>query len=330
MGLFITPRLIWSYAKENLAIQAGRSIMSMLKMQHSVGYFEFSELFKLFDTMIKPILLYGSEIWGFEVSDTIENVQNTFCKRFLKLPRNTFHEVARGECGRYPLYVDYYCRCIRYWIKLIRMSSTRYPKKCYKMLRNLDETGRITWASKVRELLFRNGFGYVWVVEDVGDLNLFMKAFKQRLIDCCKQDWCAVIMESGKTRHYRYIMPVLKVANYINFNIPLKYRIALSKLRCSVHKLNVETGRHSDIAYEQRLCILCNMREIEDELHFVMKCPVYDQIRRDWLPNIDFDIATADTFYSLFNSSEQQVLSLAKYVYNAFIMRENILKEMNA
>ena len=69
---------------------------------------------------------------------------------------------------------------------------------------------------------------------------------------------------------------------------------------------------------------------IEDELHFVMKCPVYDQIRRDWLPNIDFDIATADTFYSLFNISEQQVLSLAKYVYNAFIMRENILKEMNA
>ena len=104
------------------------------------------------------------------------------------------------------------------------------------MLRNLDETGRITWASKVRELLFRNGFGYVWVVEDVGDLNLFMKAFKHRLIDCCKQDWCVVIMESGKTRHYRYIMPLLKVANYRNFNIPLKYRIALSKLRCSVHK----------------------------------------------------------------------------------------------
>ena len=87
----------------------------------------------------------------------------------------------------------------------------------------------------------------------------------------------------------------------------------------------METGRHSNIAYEQRLCILCNMREIEDELYFVMKCPVYDQIRRDCLPNIDFDIATADTFYSLFNSSEQQVLSLAKYVYNAFIMRENIL-----
>ena len=183
MGLFITPKLIWSYAKHNLAVQARKSIISMLKLQSSVGYFGYPELFKLFDTMIKPILLYGSEIWGFEISDTIENVQDNFCKRFLKLPKNTFHEIARGECGRYPLYVDYYCRCIKYWIRLTRMRSVRYPNKCYKMLRNLDKSGRITWASKVKNLLFRNGFGYVWHVEDVGDQTLFMKMVKQRLID---------------------------------------------------------------------------------------------------------------------------------------------------
>ena len=61
------------------------------------------------------------------------------------------------------------------------------------MLRNLEASGRITWASKIRELLFRYGFGYVWLAEDVGDLNLFMINFKQRLFDCSKQDWCAKI-----------------------------------------------------------------------------------------------------------------------------------------
>ena len=34
--------------------------------------------------MIKPTLLYE---WGFEISDTIENVQDNFCNRFLKLPK---------------------------------------------------------------------------------------------------------------------------------------------------------------------------------------------------------------------------------------------------
>ena len=173
MGLFITTKLIWSYAKHNLAAQARKSIISMLKLQSSVGYFGYPELFKLFDTMIKPILLYGSEYGG------------------LKNPIQL----------NMPLYVDYYCRCIRYCIRLTRMSSVRYPNKCYKMLQNLDESGRITWASKIKNLQFRNGFGYVWHVEDVGDQTLFMKTVKQMLIDCSKQDWSTVIAQSGKTRH---------------------------------------------------------------------------------------------------------------------------------
>ena len=67
------------------------------------------------------------------------------------------------------------------------------------------------------------------------DLNSFMKIFKQRLIDCSKQDWCAKIVFSGKTRHYRFIMPALKVANYVYFDILLKFKISLSKLECSFH-----------------------------------------------------------------------------------------------
>ena len=30
--------------------------------------------------------------------------------------------------------------------RLTRMDQNRLPSKCYKMLRNLDESGRITWA----------------------------------------------------------------------------------------------------------------------------------------------------------------------------------------
>ena len=43
--------------------------------------------------------------------------------------------------------------CIRYCLKLTRMCSVRYPNKCNKMLRNLDESGDIG-------MLFRNGIGY--------------------------------------------------------------------------------------------------------------------------------------------------------------------------
>ena len=46
-----------------------------------------------------------------------------------------------------------------------------------------------------------------------------------------------------------------------------------------------------------------------------------------FLPNVDMEVASIDSFYNLFNSSEQEVLRLA--IYNAIIVRENRLNEIN-
>ena len=100
--------------------------------------------------MIVPILCYGSEIWGFELAKQIEVVQDRFCKTLLKVPNYTSSITARGQCGRLPLCFIYFTRCIKYWLKLIRMEEFRYPKQCYLMLKRLDECNRITWATKVR------------------------------------------------------------------------------------------------------------------------------------------------------------------------------------
>ena len=93
--------------------------------------------------------------------------------------------------------------------------------------------------------------------------------------------------------------------------------------------MNVETGRHRSVIYVQRLCILCDKHEIEDEIHFVLSCSLYNQMQHVFLPNVDMEVASIDTFYNLFNRSAQEVLRLAKYIYNAFIIRENRLNEIN-
>ena len=46
-------------------------------------------------------------------------------------------------------------------------------------------SGKITCATQVKNLLYKYGFGYVWEANTVGDMNVFIKMFKQRLIDCC-------------------------------------------------------------------------------------------------------------------------------------------------
>ena len=62
-----------------------------------------NDIFKLFDSMVTPILCYASEIWGYEYSGTVEKVQADFCKYFLGVNSSVNNSVALGECGR--LYV---------------------------------------------------------------------------------------------------------------------------------------------------------------------------------------------------------------------------------
>ena len=42
------------------------------------------------------------------------------------------------------------------------MHNERYVKTCYIMLKLLDDNGYQNWVTDVKNLLFMNGFGYVW------------------------------------------------------------------------------------------------------------------------------------------------------------------------
>ena len=76
MGLLVTPKLIWTKAKNMLATQGKKSIFSIYKLQNNVGYFDHFDIFKIFETMVTHILTYGSELWRLQFSPQIENVHS--------------------------------------------------------------------------------------------------------------------------------------------------------------------------------------------------------------------------------------------------------------
>ena len=154
--------------------------------------------FELFDTMIKPILLYSSEIWGFTVANNVEKIQTNFCKYVLGVPTHTSNRAVMSETGRLPLYVNYFKRCIKYWLKVISMSSNRYPNACYKMLHELDQQRRTTWATSVRLLLCKYGFEDVWLEQGVGDRHLFFRIFTDKVTESYMEEWEYDVSQSSK------------------------------------------------------------------------------------------------------------------------------------
>ena len=85
------------------AIKAKSVLVSVSSSLYKYGQLPNDIYFKLFDMKIKPILMYGAEIWGIFPNEMIKIVQRYACKRFLCVNQKSTNAAVMAECERYPI-----------------------------------------------------------------------------------------------------------------------------------------------------------------------------------------------------------------------------------
>ena len=114
--------------------------------------------------------------------------------------------------------------------------------------------------------------------------------------------------------------------SYVTTNMPYLHRKYLAMLRCGSLPLEVELGRRDGIPLDKRYCKMCNQNVIEDEIHVLLQCPLYDDIRSN-LTNIhNTGMSLLDQFISILSCSEQQAL-LGKCIFR-IMERRDIFKDV--
>ena len=91
----------------------------------------------------------------------------------------------------------------------------------------------------------------------------------------------------------------------------------------------IEKGRHKGLDKTIRFCPFC-LDKIEDEIHFLIKCPLYNNLRAPFLNsmfaeyiNVE-DIPEKDLFVYLMSLSSVEV---ANFVHKAFELRNFLIDE---
>ena len=79
---------------------------------------------------------------------------------------HTANVAARGNCGRFTVNANTRFCVLEHWCKILYMEDYRLTKSCCKMIHNLDVNGRITWATKAKNLLYNLAFGPVWLSQE--------------------------------------------------------------------------------------------------------------------------------------------------------------------
>ena len=150
----------------------------------------------LFKKLVKPILLYGCEVWGFGNVDVLERVQLKFIK-VLKLKSCTPNYIVYGEVGLYPLYIDIRGRMVSYWgnvNSIERLGSL--ANSIYLVARSVYKFGKVSptstysrWMNCIKNILCSTGFSGIWASHVFPNKRWLAKAVKQKYIDAFLYDW---------------------------------------------------------------------------------------------------------------------------------------------
>jgi len=320
LGVELSTRLSLSNITASATPKAKKASYDLIRYMktlqcHNIGIFT-----KLFASKVQPILLYGSEIWGLYESKDIERVHTFAFKSFLKLPMHSSNYLLYGETGRYPLFLCSIMNAIKYWLKLLKLPRSRLNKQAYLMLVNMLENGHTNWASNIKDILSKNGFGFVWTDQSVSHEKHFLVEFKNRLTDCFIQQWRENLHNRSEFKLYRSIKTTFGTEKYIS-NVPiLSFRNALVRLRLCASPILCHANRF--LPDNSNLCPLCNEIE-EDELHFILGCHRLEDIRMNILPNYCLTNRHSTTLADLL-SKEKHSFYVGKYIFQALKRRDTL------
>lgn len=249
---------------------------------------------KLFHAIVRSTLLYGSEVWSLRYEDTIEKCQTLFYKSVYCLPKSTASYMLRLEMGVVKLFYHAFSMVLEWWLKLLKMPDTRYPRLCYDQLVLLDQrssnVAKYNWCTLLKNKLVQLEFGDVWEAQSIILLEErkedILLAFYSKLV---REDWRSVLRSTYNVM-YREIKvrpenPTNQsfVSPYLQEPVPIERSRIASQLRMCGKNIRLYVNRMSYVWDQEELCSICNQMRPESVQHFLLECPHYAILRRKYL-----------------------------------------------
>ena len=173
----------------------------------------------LFNKMIKPILTYGSELWGFGNLDVIERVQLKYLKYIFKMKMSTPNCMVYGESGCMPVSIDIEHKMVSYWLRLLpdnvrelninnnKLSTTVYEILFHK-LSNLDPEmvkKQYPWFAAIKSIFVKCGMVNIWNSQSVNNTEWLKCSIKQKLKDLFINSWFSEVENSSSCLFYKIL-----------------------------------------------------------------------------------------------------------------------------
>lgn len=303
LGVLLGQSGSFQISKKYIAEQGNKAMFSLLRKIKNLSL-PFDIQIDLFNKIVKPVLLYGCEVWGFGNLDILERVQLKFYKYIFNLKSSTPSNMIYGETGVMPLTFDIQCRIISFWSKLIdteQSPGNKLSSLVYRILYTLYNYNRLRsqWVDCLKTLICSLGFSGFWHSQSVPNMKWFVKASAQKIRDVFIQKWFSIIGISSTSNIYRIFKTKFEQSSYLSI-LSSYYCKRFLAFRTRNHRLPVEVGRWRGIPLQERYCAYCS-NVIGDEFHFLLVCQHFQQHRSKYLQRYYYKNPNIIKFEELMN-----------------------------
>ena len=136
--------------------------------------------------------------------------------------------------------------------------------------------------------------------------------------------WRNDLVYQPKLRTYRTFKEQYCAEPYIIKYLSPHLRSCLAQFRAGILPIEIELGRFRNKRPGERLCILCNNGEIEDEIHFLLRCEHYMQFRNFLFTNTNVN-PSGDPGRIIKTLMDNHPTKLALFLCNALQKRKSTL-----
>ncbi len=174
----------------NLRDQAQKAMFALLAKGRELSL-PIDILLDYFDKTVVPIMLYGSEIWGYENLSMIEKLHLKFCKYITKVKNSTVTNIVMGELGRFPLDILVKSRMVKYWSKLVNSEKDKLCVIMYRHFYIMYSAGRVKskWLDTIKSTLIQTGQPAIWRNQSQADPNFLSNNTRNVLKDQFIANW---------------------------------------------------------------------------------------------------------------------------------------------
>jgi hypothetical protein len=291
LGVLFASSNNWRAHDLEISCKANKAAFFVNSALRRIGAaFELSVQQRILYAKILPILLYGSEVTGFNNFDSRSKSLLSYVRSILNVRRSTRSSVVLAEAGVLPFAFHALERSLKFFVRL-KLTSFALPSELHTHALAEQCTmavhGLPCWGRDVLLLLDNLKLLYLW--QPTIPLSRAMNAITSALTN----HWTNLLCQDiANTRFYSLLRQPLinfEPAKHLLADLPSNHRIALTRLRTESHRLDVVLGAWRHINRENRVCSLCK-NGVGDEFHFLFSCTALSDLRELYLSDVPHNV----------------------------------------